>query len=108
MTSFYMNAGIGEGDALGLANQARAIHKKYDNRVFGQERLLLPDFDKMREDVLDAILAGKNTRFSIELRIVLASMFSKEFKLTAEEAAAIEAREEAERQEAKRREIEGR
>ena len=62
----------------------------------------------MREDVLDAILAGKNTRFSIELRIVLASMFSKEFKLTAEEAAAIVAREEAERQEAKRREIEGR
>ncbi|MGY8654730.1 MAG: hypothetical protein ACKVJX_14035 [Verrucomicrobiia bacterium] len=108
LTSFYMNAGIGEGDALGLANQARAIHKKYDNRVFGQERLLLPDFDKMREDVLDAILAGKNTRFSIELRIVLASMFSKEFKLTAEEAAAIVAREEAERQEAKRREIEGR
>lgn len=108
LTSFYMKAAIGEDDAVGYGNLARDMHERYSGRIYGQKRLMLPEFNKMRENVLDAILSGGNTRFSVEMRAVLAAMFGKEFKLSEEEAAAIEARREAERQEEKRREIERR
>lgn len=104
LTTFYFNIGIGEDDAEGYANLAHGIHKTYQGRIYGQKRLMLPDFDQMRLNVLEAILAGRNTRFSIELRAVIAAMFGRELKLTPEEAKAVKARREAEELEARRRE----